>query len=332
MLHEVLDRASAAHRGATALVYGAETRTFEELARRVRSLATGLERLIGPGDRIAILAENCPAYVECLYGAPAAGALLVLLNHRLHPDEWEAQLRATEASVLVGERSLLEQFGDRRARLDSLRRVVAIDDPGRDELGYEDILAEPAAHSSLRFENDPAWLIFTSGTTGTPKGAVLTHASLSAALDVTQQCRPVRNDDVYLFPFPLCHVSAYNVMLFHREARPIVLARRFTTTDVAELVQRHSVTTVSLAPTMLAMLLEDPSIDDYDLSSLRTIGYGASAIPESVLRAAAARFGCEFSQGYGMTELSGNAVFLDADSHRRALAGDDALLRAAGRP
>jgi acyl-CoA synthetase (AMP-forming)/AMP-acid ligase II len=92
------------------------------------------------------------------------------------------------------------------------------------------------------------------------------------------------------------------------------------------------VSLLSLAPTMIAMLLDDPRVDDDVMRSVRAIGYGASAMPAPVLQAAVERWDCDLSQGYGMTELSGNAVFLGPDEHRRAAAGDERLLRAAGYP
>jgi len=332
LLEDIVSEAASSSPRAAALLFEGSVRSFGALATRVRKLAAGLEVLTRPGDRVAVLAENCPAYVECLYGVPAAGTVLVLLNYRLHPEELAAQLARAEPSVLIGERLLLDSLAPYRSRLACVETTIAIDNAAPDELSYESVIdATERAGTRTPGPDDVAWLIFTSGTTGAPKGAMLTHRSLGAALVVTDRCRPVRGDDVYLFPFPLCHVSAYNVLLFHQHARPVVLARRFTPEGVAALVAEYRVTAVSLAPTMLSMLLDDPAIDRYDLSSLRSIGYGASSIPESVLRRAAARFGCEFSQGYGMTELSGNAVFLDADAHRRALGGADGLLRAAGR-
>ena len=137
---------------------------------------------------------------------------------------------------------------------------------------------------------------------------------------------------MFCTPFPLCHVAGYNVLGLHRMARPVVLMRKFDPARLVELIVEHGVTLLSLAPTMIAMLLDDPRTDDRVLASVRSIGYGASAIPAPVLRAAVDRWDCDLSQGYGMTELSGNAVFLGADEHRRAAAGDDRLLGAAGYP
>ncbi|MBK6669814.1 MAG: AMP-binding protein [Actinobacteria bacterium] len=144
--------------------------------------------------------------------------------------------------------------------------------------------------------------------------------------------RPLADDDVYLFPFPLFHVAAYNVIHAHLRGRPVVLVARFDAAEVAALIERHRVTNISLAPTMIAMLLDHPAARRHDLSSLRVVAYGASAIPLPLLRRGLDELGCGFAQGYGMTELSGNAVFLTPDDHRRAAADRPDLLTAAGRP
>ena len=199
---------------------------------------------------------------------------------------------------------------------------------------YEELIADAAPFAPLpgREPDDVIWLLGTSGTTGSPKLAMLTHASLLAAADATLTARPVQPHDVLLTPFPLCHVAGYNVFVVHRAARPLVLMRRFDPNALAALVREHGVTQLSLAPTMMAMLLDAADVDDADLATIRALGYGASPIPGPVLRRLVERWDWDCSQGYGMTELSGNAAFLGADEHRRAAAGDERLLAAAGRP
>lgn len=184
-------------------------------------------------------------------------------------------------------------------------------------------------------DDDAAWLLFTSGTTGTPKGAVLTHASILAAVDASAGARPVDPDDMYLFAFPLCHVAGYNVVHRHAHGRPVVLMEGFEPAGFCRMVGEHGVTSCSLAATMLAALCDhlDASPDDLALlATLRVIAYGAAPMPVALLRRAHDLLGVDFTQGYGMTELSGNAVFLDAAAHRRGLAGDGSLLSAAGHP
>lgn len=320
LLHEVVENAAQRAPETVALVTDAGTQTFAELAARVAQVSDAISAITDPGDRVAILAENRAEYVECYYAVPRAGRLLVPLNQRLHPDEWRGTLQCSGARVLIAEPELL-------ARLRPDAGVETIIELDRDDFATSDRAALPNVNAA-----DTSWLIGTSGTTGTPKLAMLTHASLLAAVDATLVARPVRDDDVFCTPFPLCHVAGYNVLGLHRMARPVVLMRKFDPARLVELIVEHGVTLLSLAPTMIAMVLDDPRTDDRVLASVRSIGYGASAIPAPVLRAAVERWDCDLSQGYGMTELSGNAVFLDADAHRRAAAGDERLLGAAGYP
>jgi acyl-CoA synthetase (AMP-forming)/AMP-acid ligase II len=335
-LDEILTAAARRAPDAPALVTDAGVRTFGELETRVRALGTALATVTEPGDRVAILSENRAEYVEHYYAVPAIGRVLVPLNHRLHAEEWHRTLAASGATVLVAEPDLLARLGEPGvdhvvplSAADAPRTAPPAPDhpPGSVNLG-----SDSPGDSPRTLVNSVVWLVGTSGTTGSPKLAMLTHGSLLAAVDATLAARPVHEDDVLLTPFPLCHVAGYNVLVLHRRARPVVLMRRFDPVALARLVREHRVTMLSLAPTMLAMLLDHPDVDDADLATVRTLGYGASAIPAPVLERAVARWDWDLSQGYGMTELSGNAVFLGPDEHRRAAAGDERLLRAAGRP
>jgi acyl-CoA synthetase (AMP-forming)/AMP-acid ligase II len=178
-------------------------------------------------------------------------------------------------------------------------------------------------------------LIYTSGTTGSPKGAMLTHDNFGAAIAASQYGRPVSADDVFLYPFPLCHVAGYNVLRLHAAGRPVVVMDRFEAAAFVDDVERHVVTSVTVTATMMSSLLDhldDHPEDRTRLRSLRQVAYGAAPMPPSLLRRAIDALGVDFTQGYGMTELSGNATFLGPDAHRQALAGAEHLLAAAGRP
>jgi acyl-CoA synthetase (AMP-forming)/AMP-acid ligase II len=336
-LHEIVEFAARRSPGTTALAFEGETWTFADLHDRVARVSAGVGRLISRGGRVALLAENGPDYVTAYYAVPRAGGILTLLNHRLHPQEWARTLEETGATVLVGERALLDRLGAHRPG--GVETIVALDEPAAGEQSFGWLVADeraapaPAAVPGTAGDGDAgvAWIIPTSGTTGRPKGAMLTHRSLVTAVAGLAFARAPRRDDVYLFPFPLCHVAGYNVLAFHLFGRPVVLMRRFDARGVLENIERHRATQVSLAPTMIDMLLDEPALDAVDWSSLRGIGYGASGIPSEVLRRTDRRLGCELSQGYGMTELSGNVAYLGPEEHRRAVAGDERLLRSAGR-
>jgi acyl-CoA synthetase (AMP-forming)/AMP-acid ligase II len=179
---------------------------------------------------------------------------------------------------------------------------------------------------------DDAWLLFTSGTTGQPKGAVLTHRSLCAGLESAASGRPVQAGDRYLYPFPLFHVSAHNVLLQHKFGAAVVLLTGFDASKVLHSIQEFGVTTLSLAPTMLAMLFDHPDFNPRVFDGVRTIGYGASAMPEGLLRKFMSQCDTGLSGGYGMTELSGSVAFLGPEEHRLVLTSRSELLGSVGKP
>ena len=139
-------------------------------------------------------------------------------------------------------------------------------------------------------------------------------------------------DERNLLAFPLCHVAGYTVPLMHLRGGLVVLMKAYEPELFMQLVERHAITSTALAPTMLNFLLQHPKIDDYDLSTLRNIGYGAAAMPVEVLKAAIDRFGPIVYSGFGMTELGGNVLVHSKEAHIRAINGEEHLLAACGTP
>ena len=188
--------------------------TFGELDERVDRLANALLGVGQPGDRVGILAENLPEYVECYYGAPSAGMALTLLNYRLNPKEWAWVLDNAEARVLIVQEKFLEPVRSVLDQVPSVEHVIVIGGSGEGGLAsYDDFVgAGSATPPDLEVDEDTtAWLLYTSGTTGFPKGAMLTHRSLvTAAIESTIEYAP-QPDERALMAFPLCHVAGYAV-------------------------------------------------------------------------------------------------------------------------
>ena len=301
-----------------------ETRfTYGELSERVDRLARYLAEQYSPDSRVSVLAWNSNDYLILIYACSAAGLVLVPLNTRLAAAEWRYQLQSTRPSLLVYGAEFEQQSRDLAAVF---------------EIEYTQIgtLIECRANVSGKAlpsvtPDSPVWILHTSGSTGKPKGAMLTHQSFLAGLESAAQGRPVLDTDVYLYPFPLFHVSAHNVFLQHRHGAAVWLLPGFDAERVLSLCEQGQVSTLSLAPTMIAMLLDLPSYNPAKLAGVRAIGYGASAMPLPLMNRLLGTLDIELSQSYGMTELSGSISFLKPEDHRAGLT-DPSIMRSVGRP
>jgi acyl-CoA synthetase (AMP-forming)/AMP-acid ligase II len=279
-----------------------------------------------PGERVAVLAWNCPEFVELIYAVPASGKILVPLNARLAPAELVYQLQSAGVTTLFGDHRLLQPL----LCEPWLAQGVTVIDLQADYARW--LEAGPVAQLPRTHTSDPVWILYTSGSTGRPKGAVLTHQSFLAGLRSAALGRPVDPADKYLYPFPLFHVAAHNVLLQHQYGAAVILTRSFEPATTLQACRELQVTTMSLAPTMIAMLLDHPDFSPADLRSVRTIGYGASAMPLGLLRRLLAQTDVGLCQSYGMTELSGSAAFLTVADHRLAADSRPELLQSVGKP
>ena len=326
LLHQLPAMQAARQAQATALWWRGEAIDYGTLNDQVLGLAGRLAGTGAIGDRVAVLAWNCPEFVALIYAVPASGRILVPLNARLAPAEWIYQLQAAGVTILFGDAELLQPL---RQHPDFPANITVIDLQD-DYTSWQE--TGPVARLPPSAADDPVWILYTSGSTGRPKGAVLTHRSFMAGLHSAALGRPVQPDDRYLYPFPLFHVAAHNVLLQHQHGAAVILCRSFDATETLNACRELQVTTMSLAPTMIAMLLDHPQFSPADLSTVRTIGYGASAMPETLLRRLLAQTDVGLCQSYGMTELSGSVAFLTVADHQRAAQERPQLLQSVGKP
>lgn len=333
LLHDVVTAAAEDVPNRPAITDGRTSWTFGELRDVVAGLAAGIAARTPEGARVALLSHNSAAYVACYYAIPAAGRILVPLNQRLHPRQWADQLRRSDARLLL----VSTEFAGFAEQLpEGLDLSIEIIGDHSDRLGGLDTLAraaDPDVSGSRRDPETTAWLLFTSGTTGTPRGVPLSHRQLVAAIRSSAYLRPIGQDDVFATPFPLCHVAGVWVPTHHAVARPVVLLPRFSRDEMVAAIRRHAVTTVSLGPTMIDALLDGASDAELGvLRRLRRVGYGSAAIPVPLLLRAREQLGCSFSQGYGMTELGGTVTTLSEADHEAAVTTRPQLLGSVGRP
>ena len=322
-LHDLISSAAAAVPERPAVVVpGGPSATYAEFDRQVRGIADWVARRTAVGDRVAVIADNGLDYAGLYYGVPRSGRILALINQRLGVAEQLDQLATVGATLVLGDEKYLGALADHPTG-----QVISFSDPE----WFDRATVSTAAESPVGPE-DPAWLLFTTGSTAKPKGIVHSHASLLAAAFGTIIGREVANGGVYLLPFPMCHIAGYNMLVQHAVQATVLPVAAFRPEAFVEAVHRYGVTSCSMAPTMLHSLLAHLERTGAALPTLRDIAYGSAAIPAALLRRAMDHLDAGFHQGYGMTETGGNVVFLGPDEHRAGADGDAAILASAGRP
>ncbi|HEX2849547.1 MAG TPA: long-chain-fatty-acid--CoA ligase [Acidimicrobiales bacterium] len=320
---------------AVAIAYGDAGVTWGELDTRSNAAAQGLRgEGVGPEERVARVDKNAPEYYELLFGSCKLNAVLVDVNWRLAPPEMAQIINDAQAKVLfVGEEFLpqLERFaGD----LTSVSKIVVIGDPG--STGYEAYSSwlgrqageDPGDESG---PGDVCLQLYTSGTTGLPKGVMLTNRNLFAFIDEVPAQLGLSPASVSMVVMPLFHIagSGWSLVALSQGAR-IALHREVDPAAILRSIEHDRVTHSFFVPAVLQFLLMTPTLADTDVSSLELIAYGASPITDAVLRGSIDAFRCQFVQVYGLTETTGAITQLDAADHDPDHRPE--LLRSCGKP
>ncbi|GAA2403489.1 long-chain fatty acid--CoA ligase [Actinomadura vinacea] len=314
----------------TALVHDGRTLAYADLDERVTRLAHGLRSLgVRRGDRVAYLGPNHPSFLETLFAAGALGAVFVPLNTRLAAPEIAYQLADSGTSVLVCGPAHAGLADELRAGA-PVRSFVAVDGAGaqyfqdyQDHQDYEDLLAGGAADriDEAVGPDDLCMIMYTSGTSGRPKGAMLTHGNIIwNAVNVLIDHDLVA-DEVALVSAPLFHTAGLNMLTLPvlLKGGRCVLVAGFDPEATFDLIEKHRVTFMFGVPTMFQQVARSPRWEGADLSSLRILTCGGAPVPPTLIAAYGER-GLTFLQGYGMTEAAPGVLFLDAE-HAESKAG-----------
>jgi fatty-acyl-CoA synthase len=323
---------------AVAVVADGGQLTYAELEARVGALAAGLTRIgVHAGDRVGYLGPNHPTFLETLFALGRVGAVFVPLNTRLAAPELAYQVQDSGCSVLVcsGAPAVAEALAGLADTVE-LRHWIAL--PGAlsqppengTVLGYEEVLtlgAGPADDASAQpvgdvhvTLDDACVVMYTSGTTGRPKGATLTHGNVTwNAINVLVDA-DLRADEVTLVTAPMFHTAALNmsVMPTLLKGGRVVIEPGFEPERALDLIAAEGVTCLFGVPAMYAAMTHSPRWPDADLSRVRNLLCGGAPVPEPLIRAYTDR-GLSFIQGYGMTETAPGALLLDRDRVRTKL-------------
>ena len=319
---QCLTKSARTFPGNLAIAYGKRRVTYAEFNNRVNRLANALYRLgIQQGDNVAVLMHNCPEMLESMYAGFKAGCGVVPINFRLHPKEFASIIKHSEAKALILSPEFDEEIIKAWNLLPRVTSVVTLSEACDRLLDYESILIG----ESDQFDDtdvdaeDVAWIFYTSGTTGSPKGAMLTHRNLLAmTMNFYADMAPgFGSSDVALHAAPLSHGSGcYALPNIAKGAANVILeSKSFDPEIVLRTIQEHRVTNMFAAPTMIKRLIDSPAVDRYDHSSLKYLNYGGAPMLVEDLISAMEKLGPCLVQLYGQAESPMTITYLSHEDH-----------------
>jgi long-chain acyl-CoA synthetase len=315
-LSSLLDEAAADQPDRPAVRMDDLVLTYAQLRDAAGRMSTLLASAgIEPGDRVGLMLPNVPAFPIAFYGALAAGAVVVPMNPLLKSREVGYYLSDSGARVVLAWHTAAGEAA--KGAADAGAQAIAVTAPD-----LADLLAEhaPATEQAGRGNDDDAVILYTSGTTGKPKGAELTHANLVRNAELTAQTLLKNNpDDVMMGCLPLFHVFGLTCGLNATVAAAgtLTLLPRFDPAKALEIIQRDKVTIFEGVPTMYAAILHTPEADPAMAATLRVCVSGGASMPVEIMRGFEEKFGCMILEGYGLSETSPVASFNHPDRVRK---------------
>jgi long-chain acyl-CoA synthetase len=301
--------------------FGSRSHSWREFQDRIARLATGLYGLgVEEGDRVAVLALNSDRYYEFYFGVSWAGAVFVPVNTRLAPAEFAHWLSDSGSKAVFVDDLFLPAIAGIKDQLESVKHYIYMGDGELPEgyLAFEDLVENhQPARPSNRGGDDLVGLFYTGGTTGKSKGVMLSHRNLTYNVLQSLPYLQVSPSDIFMHAAPMFHIAdGFFCMIGATLGCTNVIVPAFEPNRVLQTLQNEKISTALLVPTMINMLVNHPSISDYDLSCFRRLIYGASPMPEAViLKALEVVPHVEFYQAYGQTEAAPVITVMGPEYH-----------------
>lgn len=322
---------------ATAIIFRDTAHTYRQFKDGVANVAGILAELgMDRGDRIGILGTNSDLYVELIYGIWWGGGVVNAVNTRWSAQEIAYSLDDCDTRILFVD-DAFAGLAEQLLALSGSLKILVYTGTGETPAGMQDLRSLRALAQSrddaLRCGDEIAAVMYTGGTTGRPKGVALSHNNLGFGMLATLQASPRDAGSVSMHAAPMFHIGGLG-LIFQQFGllNTMVILPAFDEVAILDAIERHKCTLTFLVPTMMKMIIEHPSFPTYDVSSMRTIQYGASPIDEALLQQAMTAFpNAEFTQLYGMTELSPVITVLRPHEHITE-PGQPNKLRSAGQP
>lgn len=314
MLYSILSQTAESHHDKLALICGEKRYSYAQLKERVDRLACSFTSIgIKKDNKIAIIHKNCHRFLETYFAAAKIGAILVPVNYRLAPQDFVYILNNSQAATLIAQLDLITWLSEKRHEIPLLRHII-LTEPDKtsrfseEHIEYESLLestVQKEKHPALNEDYDTAQIYYTSGTTGKPKGVILTHNNNRMHADRTIKELKLSSNDIWLHVSPMFHLAdAWAVWAITKVAATHVMIPCFEPKAVLEAVEQHGVTLSNFIPTMLNLLVNSADVKSHNLSSLRLILSGGAPIAKEVVRKVVEIFGCNYIQTYGLTETS----------------------------
>jgi long-chain acyl-CoA synthetase len=301
-----------------AYVYGPKRITHLEFNARVNSLIHALHKMkVKKGDVVGILSQNCLEYAD-FYGAAMKGGFIAApFNSRLQASELEYIVNYSEANTILVGSEFLDVIHELKPRIKGVKNFVSLEKAERGMIPYEELLSYSKEEPDVQaFEDDPITIIFTSGTTGTPRGALYTQSKLfddSRTLIINVG---LHNDDKLLMITPLFHIAGNTwLRIFLYMGASCVIQKSFNPENTLKTTQDEKITHISCVPTQTIAMLNLPDRDDYDINSLKYMWYGASPMPLEVVKKTIKVWGKVVAEGYGQSESGPAISHLSREEH-----------------